>query len=257
MVTARSGSSVSFARSSRAVVVDVGGRFMTSPEMGEMGQSLHLPAEVLYFRSRVGALGDVVAEAAWSVLAIFPRPVVAMVWEQTSEIPPPAAVAAYERACHEWGRRHLGGVPDLARLAELAERLIDGADTSALPLASAWIDRLRPDDRSARAAHVLNLLRELRGGLHFCALRSECLDVAVAVLADPGGGVPRLRRTAWQEPWIRDVEQRAAAVPDLAQRWARAEEATDSAFAACAGRLSEGERSELLGLLTVVAEHTG
>ena len=184
---------------------------MTSPEMGEMGQSLHLPA----------------------------------------------AAAAYERACHEWGRRHLGGVPDLARLAELAERLIDGADTSALPLASAWIDRLRPDDRSARAAHVLNLLRELRGGLHFCALRSECLDVAVAVLADPGGGVPRLRRTAWQEPWIRDVEQRAAAVPDLAQRWARAEEATDSAFAACAGRLSEGERSELLGLPTVVAEHTG
>jgi len=211
MVTAHSGSSVSFARSSRAVVVDVGGRFMTSPEMGEMGQSLHLPA----------------------------------------------AAAAYERACHEWGRRHLGGVPDLARLAELAERLIDGADTSALPLASAWIDRLRPDDRSARAAHVLNLLRELRGGLHFCALRSECLDVAVAVLADPGGGVPRLRRTAWQEPWIRDVEQRAAAVPDLAQRWARAEEATDSAFAACAGRLSEGERSELLGLLTVVAEHAG
>ena len=211
MVTAHSGSSVSFARSSRAVVVDVGGRFMTSPEMGEMGQSLHLPA----------------------------------------------AAAAYERACHEWGRRHLGGVPDLARLAELAERLIDDADTSALPLASAWIDRLRPDDRSARAAHVLNLLRELRGGLHFCALRSECLDVAVAVLADPGGGVPRLRRTAWQEPWIRDVEQRAAAVPDLAQRWARAEDATDSAFAACAGRLSEGERSELLGLLTVVAEHAG
>src|SRR6185312_14091390 len=186
MVTARSGSSVSFARSSRAVVVDIGGRFMTSPEMGEMGQSLHLPAEVLYFRGRAGALGDVVAQAAWSVLAIFPRPVLAMVWEQTSEIPPPAAAAAYERACHEWGRRHLGGVPDLARLAELAERLIDDADTSALPLASAWIDRLRPDDRSARAAHVLNLLRELRGGLHFCALRSECLDVAVAVLADPG-----------------------------------------------------------------------
>lgn len=98
MVTARSGSSVSFARSSRAVVVDIGGRFMTSPEMGEMGQSLHLPAEVLYFRGRAGALGDVVAQAAWSVLAIFPRPVVAMVWEQTSEIPPPAAAAAYERA---------------------------------------------------------------------------------------------------------------------------------------------------------------
>jgi hypothetical protein len=227
---------------------------MTSPEMGELGQSLRLPAQLLYFRGRVGALGDVEAEAAWSVLGIFPRPVVAMVWEQTSEIPSSAAATIYERACHEWGRRHLADVPDLARLAELAERLVDDADTSALPLASAWIVRPRPDDRSARAAHVLNLLRELRGGLHFCALRSECLDVAVAVLADPGGGVSRLRRTAWQEPWIRAVERRAAAVPDLAQRWARAEEATDSAFEACASRLAEGERSELLGLLTVAAE---
>src|SRR5262249_60009438 len=82
-----------------------------------------------------------------------------------------------------------------------------------------------------RAAPALAVLRELRGGLHFAALRSHRLEIPLAVLADPGGGPARLRRTAWEEDAIAQLQQRAAATPDLQSRWRAAENATHAAFA--------------------------
>ena len=53
------------------------------------------------------------------------------------------------------------------------------------------------------------LLRELRGGLHFAALRAHGLDIPVAVLADPSGGVGRLRRTGWRHEQVDALQARA------------------------------------------------
>jgi len=49
----------------------------------------------------------------------------------------------------------------------------------------------------------------LRGGLHFAALRSHRLEIPLAVPANPGGGAARLRRTAWEEVAIAQLQQRA------------------------------------------------
>jgi hypothetical protein len=139
----------------------------------------------------------------------------------------------------------------LESVAELAERILDTADAGALALTAAWRAWPRPDDPAARAAHAIAVLRELRGGLHFCALRTEGLDIPVAVLADPGGGPERLSRTAWSPEAIDDLRRRASAMPDLVSRWQRAEAATDTALAQCVKVITAAERAHLAHQLQV------
>ncbi len=201
-----------FARLTRASLVTTGGRFMTARHMDTAGAKFGLPGRVLYFRGRLGALGDVHATVATAVLGIFPAVVVESIWQQTSSVPAAAAAAAYASACHEWGREHLSGLSQPEAVSGPAERIVDAAEASALPLT---------------------------------ALLAEALDVPEAVLADPGGGPERLRRTAWPPEAIDHLLRRAAAVPDLAARWHRAEAATDRALARYAMVLSATERGEL------------
>jgi hypothetical protein len=245
-----------FARLTRASLVATGGRFMTASQMDVAGSHFGLPGKVLYFRGRVGALGDVNAAVATAVLGIFPPIVVESVWQQTAKVPAAAAAAAYASACHQWGREHLSGMSQPESIAELAERIVDAADTGALTLTAAWRVWPRPDEPPARAAHALALLRELRGGLHFCALRAEGLDIPVAVLADPEGGPERLRRTAWSADAVGDLRRSAGALPDLANRWQRAEAATDTALARCVQVLTAAERAHLAHQLHI-AERSG
>jgi hypothetical protein len=245
-----------FARLTRASLVTTGGRFMTANQMDTAGSHFGLPGKVLYFRGRVGALGDVNAAVATAVLGIFPSVVVESVWQQTSTLPAAAAAAAYASACHQWGRDHFSGMNQLESVAELAEQIVDAADAGALALTAAWRAWPRPDDPPARAAHAIAILRELRGGLHFCALRAEGLDIPVAVFADPQGGPERLRRTAWWPDAIDHLRRRASGMPDLVTRWQRAEAATDTALAQCTKVITATERAHLAHQLHI-AERSG
>jgi hypothetical protein len=232
-----------------AALVDVGGRFMTAPEMAAAAGPFGMTAGSLYFRGRTGVLGAVSPAAAEALLGIFPRWVLDVVWQSSADHPVDDLVSAYARALAAWGRARLAGLDDPARLVGLAERVVAAADPGALPLFAGWRAADRPADPPARAAHLLMLLRELRGGLHFAALRANGLDVPVAVLADPRGGEPRLRRTAWTEPEIEALRERAARVPDRVARWSAAERATGRAFAAQLEVLTEPERAELATLV--------
>jgi len=75
------------------------------------------------------------------------------------------AVAAYTRVIETWGTGHLAGADEPRRTAELA--------------------------------FAVMLLRELRGGLHFAALRAYGVGVPDAVTVDPTGG---RRRKRWTRP---------------------------------------------------------
>jgi hypothetical protein len=238
-----------FAHRTRQAIVDAGGKFMTDAVMSEAAQPFGLPAGVLYFRGRVGAVGDITAPAAAALLGIFPRPVIDQVWRETAAIPPAAATHAYARACAAWGERHLSSIPAVDRLAELAEQVVDRTEPSALALLSAWIAQPRPPSGAARAAHALMLLRELRGGIHFAALRTQGLDIPSAVLIDPTGGIPRLQRTGWTPDWIGELQQRAAALSNPQARWQRAEAMTDAAFGDCVTRLATDDQNALEDLL--------
>lgn len=237
--------SLAVAGETRAALVDAGGRFMTGDEMAVAAQPLGIPAGGLYFRGRAGAVGDVSPVAATSLIGLFPSWVIEATWRQSADLPGHVAVDAYSSACAQWGRNHLSRLVDAGRLHALGERVIDAAEASALALFAAWRSQPRPNDDAARAAFTLMLLRELRGGLHFAALRAQGLDVPVAVLADPGGGEARLRRTAWREDEIAALKARADRVPDLRARWDAAEQWTNSAFAGHLDVLAAGELSEL------------
>lgn len=233
-------------------LVDTGGRFMTGAEMAAAGEPVGIPAPALYLRGRVAALGEVGPEVAESVLAIFPTVAVHGTWSRTGKLPAAVAATAYAGACHEWGRHHLERLdPDVAALAE---RVVDAADVSALPLTAAWRAHPRPDDVPARTAHALMLLRELRGGLHFCALRAEGLTVPHAALVDPLGGAERLRRTGWPDDAVDALA--AQHTDDLDARWHRAETATDALLDRCLDVLAPAERDRLAGGIVTAEERS-
>jgi hypothetical protein len=237
--------SLQISHATRAAVVDTGGRFMTSAQMAGQAAPFGLPAGVLYFRGRVAAAGDVTAPVAVALLGIFPSPVVESSWQRTAAIPAQAAAGAYVAACAQWGEDVLGARAGLARLTKLVETVVDRAEDTALTLFAAWRHQPRPESEAARAAFAIMLLRELRGGLHFAALRANGVDVTLAVVADPGGGPARLARTGWQPDAVEALQARAARMPDLADRWRAAEAMTDAAFASCLDVLTEAEREEL------------
>ena len=237
------------AQRTRQAVVEVGGKFMTDVVMDEAAQPFGVPAGVLYFRGRVGGTGDTTAPTAAALLGIFPRPVIETVWRETAAIRPAAATHAYAAACAAWGERNLSRVTNPDRLAKLAERVLGTTESSALPLLSAWLEQPRPQASPSRAAHALMLLRELRGAIHFAALRANGLDIPAAVLLDPTGGIPRLQRTAWTPDWIATLEQRVAAVPNPQTRWQRAEQLTNTTFGECLATLAAEEQDALEELL--------
>jgi hypothetical protein len=218
---------------------------MTSEQMDIAAQAFAMPGSALYFRGRIGAVGDVSAPVAVSLLGLFPQWVVELAWEETKALPAATAVRGYVGACTSWGDAALAGLAKADRLVELAEEVVDRADSTALPLFAGWRAAHRPAAGPGRAAYALMLLRELRGGLHFAALRAAGLDVPLAVFGDPIGGLPRLKRTAWRPEDIEPLQRRADAVPDLQQRWNAAEETTSEAFAGCLAVLTEDQLREL------------
>jgi hypothetical protein len=247
-------STVDVSRGTSTALVDVGGRFMTGPEMDAAAKGVGLPrGGILYFRGRIGAVGDVSGAVAAALIGIFPPRIMTAVWDGTAALPAAAAVPAYVGACADWGRANLAGLDGAARLASLAERVVDAAEPSALPLFAALRGTDRPADEPARAAHALMLLRELRGGLHFAALRARGIDVPLAIMADPRGGPARLRRLAWDDAEIAALEARAAGTADLRERWDDADEATSAAFAAALDVLAGAEVAEL-GTAVTAAE---
>lgn len=208
----------------------VGAAFMIAPEMKVEAAALGMARGPLYFRGRVGVLGDVTAEAAYGLLSIFPEYAVLGTWGSTSGLTPAAAVERYRAANVAWAHNHLTGGPDLAEATTAMLAVVDAAWTGPLALADGWKRQPRPTHPVEAAAHAATVLRELRGGLHFAALALHGVPVPMAVLADPNGGVPRMLRTGWQQEQVDELV--AAATPEHQERWRAAEDDTDRAFGA-------------------------
>ncbi|RZS40936.1 hypothetical protein EV193_103254 [Herbihabitans rhizosphaerae] len=219
---------VKVAEEIRPVVQRAGGRAMTGPEMAKQEARLGLPDKALYFRGRSAVLGDPPPAIVVEVFGLFPAWVVeALLPVATRKVNATEAVHAYSAALWAWSRTNLSTVDEPARLAELMLRVVDAADASALPLFAGWRVAPRPDDPVELLGHAINVLRELRGGLHFAALRANGLGVRDAVVADPDGGRGRLRRTGWRDADADELIANAERIPDLADRWAAAQRLTD------------------------------
>ncbi|MEU5257391.1 hypothetical protein [Amycolatopsis sp. NPDC021455] len=231
----------------RPVVQVLGGKFMTSPELAEVEAEVGLPPRSLYLRGRSAVLGDVPPKVAAELFGIFPHWLFDFVLPPaTAALDAPSAVRAYAESSARWSRINLSAVSEPGRLAELLFRVVDAADASGLALFAGWKNAERPSGDAERLGFALMVFRELRGGLHFAALRAVGLSVPEAVVADPEGGRARLLRTAWPEEAADELVASAERKPDLRDRRRHAEALTDDRIGELlASALTEPERVEL------------
>ncbi len=233
----------------RSAVVTVGGGFMTSQQMRAQEDAMGLPPRSLYFRGRSAVLGEPPPGVVAATFGIFPDRLVEAVITGTTALPAAAAVSAYGRACAAWGVDHLSGVVAAGEAAELLYDVADATDPGALPLFAGWRTQQRPREAPARLAHALMVVRELRGGLHFAALRACGLSVIEATVVEPAGGRERLLRTGWSSDAADALVRSAANRADLPERWRRAEQMTEDSFGRCVRSLGPQRAARLHELL--------
>jgi hypothetical protein len=192
-------------------------------------------------------LGDVPPKVAAELFGIFPHWLFEFVLPPaTAALDAPASVRAYAESSARWSRVNLSAVSEPGRLAELLFRVVDAADASGLALFAGWKNASRPSGDVERLGFALMVFRELRGGLHFAALRALGLSVPEAVIADPEGGRERLLRTAWPAEAADELVAAASRKPDLRDRWQRAESLTDDRIGELlASTLTASEQTEL------------
>lgn len=235
------------ARRTRMVVVHRGGRFMASPQIATAERSLRIPPRSLYFRGRSAVLGDAPVGVVGDLFGMFPDWLVELALGATADVPVDRAVDEFAGACWAWARTHLAHLGRAESLAEALFAVADDADAGGLALFSGWRAAKRPEDAPARLGHALMVVRELRGGLHFAALRARGLGIVDAVLADPEVGPERLRQTGWRPADVgAALARRDGASRERAQqRWSEAQDLTDEAFGDALSALGAAERADL------------
>jgi hypothetical protein len=199
-----------------------------------------------YFAGRGGVLGDVDAGVVTSVFAVFEPSIVEMFWDQGRPVHGAAKGAElYQEMTGAWGRDHLSGQPGLERLIELGEKVIDSAPTDGLPLFAGWKAVPRASDPAARAMQVLFVLREMRGAIHFVALKASGLSPVEAHLINKGEQYAQM--FGWDAPWP-DVTQ-------LKTKRDEVEEITNQREAEVwAAALTPEEAQELAGLVAALKQ---
>ena len=233
------------AQAAAALKDPVGGwgfAFMSDPGLRARGKAeLGLRGRPLYHLGRAGALGDVPVEVVVAVEAFFPPEVVRAAWEEGRALVEPLDAARfYAGCCADLFREKYGDRPDLPRLVELLERVVDGADALGLPLFAAWRALPRPDDAAGRAGLLLNVLREHRGSVHAAACAAMGLGPLEAIMAGSYGEA-NARFFEWPEPYPDPAPLRA--------RWDAAEDLTSAGAGRPYDALDAAERVELVELV--------
>ena len=180
-----------------------------------------------YFAGRGGMLGDVGADVVTSALGWFePNTVKAMYTEGTGVAPAKEAAARMAEAHSKWGRKHYADVAGLDDIVAVTEEMVDGLEGSAIPLFVGWRDATRCETAAGRAAQLMQILREWRGGLHLVATTAVGLSPLEAILTNEGPGQAKF--FGWDEPF-----------PDCAAIKGKHDEAEDMTDRLCAAGLAK------------------
>ena len=153
-----------------------------------------------YFAGRGGMLGDVGADVVTSALGWFePNAVKAMYTEGVGVAPAKEAAARMAEAHSNWGRKHYADVEDLDGIVAVTEEVVGGLEGSAIPLFVGWRDAAPSETAAGRAAQLMQILREWRGGLHLVATTAAGLSPLEAILTNEGPGQAKF--FGWSEPF--------------------------------------------------------
>ena len=232
------------ARATAHAVVYLPAGFMLDGATYEHGATLGFDGIDFYTAGRGGALGDVDGAVVAATFFFFHPQTVIDGWERSRPVMARAdAAAAFAGRLHAWALTHLPDGIDYLRLAELEGRVIDEASPAGVPLFAAWRTIPEPDEPKALALHRLNVLRELRGGIHAGAVLASGLGPHEAVLVRTPQMIGLF---GWPEPH-----------PDVADRkdtWKQAEAATNAAMGTALAVLSDADRDEFVSLARAAHE---
>lgn len=221
----------------------------TSVPIHDIGTSVYLSPDIaawaaewgwsnpfaFYFAGRGGMLGEVGADVVTSAMGWFePNAVLAMFSEGAGVAGATGAAARMAEAHGMWGEKHYGRVEGLNEIVAVTEELVDGLEGSALPLFVGWRRAARSESPAGRAAQLMQILREWRGGIHLVATTAVGLSPLEAILTNEGPGQAKF--FGWSEPF-----------PDftaIKKRHVEAEEITDRL---CAVALAEALADEMYG----------
>jgi hypothetical protein len=213
----------------------------TSEPIHDIGTAIYLSPDVFawaaewgwsnpfafYFAGRGGMLGDVGADVVHAALGWFNSDAVrAMYTEGIGVAGAKSAADRMSEAHAKWGENHYAAVEGLKDIVAVSEALVDGVEGSALPLFAGWRDAARSDSAAGRAAQLMQMLREWRGGLHLVATTAVGLSPLEAILTNEGVGQAKL--FGWPEPF-----------PDITPIKAKHDEAEEITDRLCAASLAQ------------------
>lgn len=223
------------AAASRAYLQELGGAFTEDPKTLRRARELGLTGWAFYVAGRGGILGDADPAAVAAAVGLIDVEAVADGLAAGRRVAPPLEIAREHRAeCCRWGRDNLELFDGVAKLVDLADRVVTAADATGLPLFAAWRALPVEDDScGARAAVLLHLLREHRSGAFVLAIRAAGLSPVDAMLAGPEGEALavaygwqppypppglRLRRRIWADALTDRITGQAYAALDVPER---------------------------------------
>jgi len=207
-------------------VHDIGTSAYLSPDIAGWAAEWGWPNPfAFYFAGRGGMLGDVSADVVTSAFGWFePNAVRAMYSEGVAGATNAAARMA--EAHGRWGEKYYGDVEGLEEIVAVTEKLVNGLEGSAIPLFVGWRDAPRSDSSPGRAAQLMQILREWRGGIHLVATTAVGLSPLEAILTNEGPGQAKF--FGWPEPF-----------PDFGPLLERHQEAEDITDRLCASALAD------------------
>jgi hypothetical protein len=226
------------------VIVSLPAGFMLDGATYERGGELGFDGIDFYVAGRGGAMGDVDGSVVAAAFVFFHPPTVVERWDRGRAVMPPIEAAhAFASCLDAWAAAHLADGIDYDRLAELEGKVIAAASPAGAPLFAAWASLPEPKDPRALALHRMNVLRELRGGVHGAAVVASGLEPLEAVMVRAPGMAGLF---GWPEPY-----------PDPAphkREWADAEAATNRTVGRAYGALDDAERVEFVQLALAAQE---
>jgi hypothetical protein len=180
-----------------------------------------------YFAGRGGMLGEVGAEVVTATMGWFaPGAVRAMYTEGVAIAPASEAATRMSEAHRMWGEKYYADVEGLDGIVAVTEELVDGLEGSAIPLFVGWRDAARSASAAGRAAQLMQMLREWRGGTHLVATTAVGLSPLEAILTNEGPGQAKF--FGWSEPF-----------PDFAPIMSKHDEAEEITDRLCASALAD------------------
>jgi hypothetical protein len=201
MGTSGEGAALAVVQSTSVPIHDIGTAIYLSSDVfgwaGEWGWSNPF---AFYFAGRGGMLGDVTPDVVTSAMGWFsPDAVTAMYAEGAGVSGARTAAARMAEAHAKWGDKYYAGVAGLDEKVTIAEEAVSGLEGSAIPLFVGWRQAPKSDTAAGRAAQLMQMLREWRGGLHLVATTAVGLSPLEAILTNEGEGQAKF--FGWSEPF--------------------------------------------------------